>query len=183
MHTPRPAHWSILSLSSCMVQGQSIIRNPGHLRRIATLHQLPLSTLLFQLDASLLVQRHPASVDDGSGQDAAGSVCEDQEKRRISHLHSFDRRQTLVLEIARLGSTSRDLSSGVDKLLERDVSITALPVKVPILIWRVFHIEGVILRSASSGGGRQKKGVVANSRRACQRRPRPRCTLGGPGRP
>lgn len=141
------------------------------------LNKLPLASLLLELDTSFLVKRHSTSVDDGGGKDAKcqlDSACSLQK-----NLHSLDRRQSLALKVRRLGSTGRDFSCGIDKLLQGDVTVTALTVKVAILIGRVFNIERVVLTISS---GLLWMGQW-HSRRAFQCRPRRRCILCALGQP
>lgn len=107
------------------------------------LDELPSTILLLDLDTSLFIKRDSSSVNDGSG-----------EHGRLDSGQTF----TLV----RRGGTlsSRDLSSGIDKLLQGSVTVTLLSVKVAVLVRRVLDVEGVVLHSTVSANASASFAVV-----------------------
>jgi len=91
---------------------------------IRLLLQHPASTLLFDADRPLLVQADTTCIEDGSGQHC---VCNGRETCRVV--------------ICRLRLHSVDAPCSVDKLLDRNITITALAVKMTTLRWGIFHAE------------------------------------------
>jgi hypothetical protein len=85
---------------------------------IHLLLQHPTSTLLFDADRPLLVQANPTCVEDGGGQHC---VCNGRETCRVV--------------VCRLRLHSVDAPCSVDELLDRNITITALAVKMATLRW------------------------------------------------
>jgi hypothetical protein len=85
-------------------------------------------------------------VEKRSGDDPATSV--DTHSQNQHDLRPLDRGETLPVVVAGLGSARRDLAGGVDELLEREVAVASLAVKVAVLVGAVLDVEGVVLVSA-----------------------------------
>jgi hypothetical protein len=85
-------------------------------------------------------------VEKRSGDDPATSV--DTHSQNQHDLRPLDRGETLPVVVAGRGSARRDLAGGVDELLEREVAVASLAVKVAVLVGAVLDVEGVVLVSA-----------------------------------
>jgi hypothetical protein len=85
-------------------------------------------------------------VEKRSGDDPATSV--DTHSQNQHDLRPLDRGETPPVVVTGLGSARRDLAGGVDELLEREVAVASLAVKVAVLVGAVLDVEGVVLVSA-----------------------------------
>jgi len=80
---------------------------------------------VFDADSPLLVQADPTRVKDGGGQYGVR-----------------DGRETCSVIVYRLRLLSADAPRSVDELLNRNITVTALAIKMATLRRRIFHAEG-----------------------------------------
>lgn len=95
------------------------------LRSLCTnLLESPLPVLLDDVDAPLLVQAQPASVEDGTSGNGV-----------------LQRRQPALVQIIERDHAVLEVLDGIDKLLKRDVAVAGLAGEVAPLVWGVLHVE------------------------------------------
>ena len=84
------------------------------------LDESPLIAFLLNLYRTLLVEADSAGVEDGGGKHGVA-----------------DRGEALFVKVIGLEGSSVDMTSSVYELLDRDIAVSALAVKVPCLGWSV----------------------------------------------
>lgn len=84
-------------------------------------------SILLDLDFPLLVQRYPTGIQNSRGENGV-----------------LDRGQAMSIIVGSLGRAGVDASSRLDELVDRDVSVSTLTVKVTGFRGRVLHVEGVV---------------------------------------
>jgi hypothetical protein len=85
----------------------------------------PLSTFLANPHGPFLVQTNPSGVENRGGQNGVG-----------------DGGEALRIKIAWLGCPGVDTARGIDEFLNRNVSVSALAIKMAAFGRRIFHAGG-----------------------------------------